>query len=428
MRGHALYLAVIAILVIVIVYVAAKAVRTSRTLKETERKFGAHHLARSTARPRKGPLRSLSAKELIRPRKLAEYHEEVDHLIRRAFVLGEFGKNTQLRGVCLAALRESTRLLPIVLLEVARSVNRSRLAGVKDETDTENSFVVDPAEAALFIEYLHWAAIAASQDSAGAHELPLVAVAMQNLCRQVDWIQNHCPEFRNADRVGTMLCGRVVQGLEVFWESENKDQADIGAQSPEAAINELYRKTFAFFEIAVVTGWLVAGGNLPEIDEVQRVGRHLGIAFRAAADVGDLRRAENNVANLIGTEATEREMGRNLAACRVALKQHNLWGPVWVEIFQKIVGMAHHRSQSQDPAHPLNAHRPVRPDNVGDGALGAKEGPKAEEGRAEAEEGRVGAEEGPVEAEEGRVEAEGSPKEPTLPASSQPPDHRDLLP
>lgn len=364
-EGHAIYLAVIAALIIVIVCLAAVAVRTRRRVREVEERFGLGREVRAAV-PRAEPLRELAAEQLLRERTFDEYRQEVDGLIERAVALGEFGQKGKLAEACAHALRGGKRLRPVILLEIARA------AALRDDRP-----LVDPADAALFVEYLHAASLViddlpAFDDDAERRGQPtvhalatpavaqmaalsLVAAAFQDVCRQVDWIRDNCPEFKNVDRIGTRICHDVSRALGAlgaaggqYMDSSLSEDELFAERGPDAVLEIMQLKTATFFEVAFLVGWLISGAPAADADDLQRAGRHFGTAFQIADDIGDMgqdaaRRAAGkpgwNYANQYGAEEARRRVTQNLNACRLILEEKGIHTPLWREIYEKVWGM-----------------------------------------------------------------------------------------
>lgn len=376
MTAHAVYLAIIAILILIIVYAIARAVRAARIMREVSERFGLREIFRASI-PRSAPLRRVTIRELLKPRSYDEYLREVDALISRAVSLGEFGKRTKLSEACEHALKGGKRLRPIILMEIARAVSVRRMGNSLKYNDQEAVMPVDPADAALFVEYMHSASLIiddmpefdndverrgkptvhamTSPAVAQMAAISLISSAFQNICRQIDWIRDNCPEFKDVDNIGTKLCNDISRAIGVFGAAGGQymdvSPADqlFTEYGPGAVMEIMYKKTATFFEIAAVTGWLIAGGESDSLEDVRSVGKHLGIAFQIADDIGDMDRdAERqkkgkpgfNVAHEIGRDEAMREMERNLRAARLNLERLRLWSELWATIEKKVIGMA----------------------------------------------------------------------------------------
>lgn len=367
-RAHALYLAVIAILVVVLVYAAGRAIRSHQLLKEIQARFGLGGEVRSSL-PRREPLRTVTAEALLRERTYDEYQREVDEIIERALALGEFGPAGRLAEACAYALQGGKRLRSVILMEIARALTaRDQKAGGAALQP------VDPADAVLFVEFLHAASLAIDdlpdfdddatrRGGAALHvktdpavaqmaALSLVAAAFQDICRQIDWIRDNCPEFKGVDLIGTRLCHDVSVALGAggaaggqFMDSSLSEE-ELFASHGEGAVLEIAQlKTATFFEVAFVAGWLLAGGAPEKGADLREAGRHFGTAFQIADDIGDMaqdaaRRAAKktgwNYANHYGEAAARKAVAQNLNACRRYLEAEELYTPLWREICEKV--------------------------------------------------------------------------------------------
>lgn len=386
-RVHAIYLAVIVVLTLIVVYAIARAVRAQKVMTDVERRFGLGAGARASF-PRPEELRPFAADKLLRPRTYDEYAREVDALVARAQALGEFGPASRLAAACGAAVAGGKRLRAVILLEVARAaaLGRQRRASRQAAGGSPGSrgqdepalVPVDAAEAALFIEYIHAASlvvddlpefdndatrrgkpaihVAAGPAVAQMAAMALIAAAFQNICRQIDWLRDHCPEVRSPDRIGTQLCNEVSRALGALGAAGGQymdvsGPDDLRREYGDDAVADLVaRKTATFFEIAVVAGWLTAGGDPGQLGAVRAAGRQVGTAFQIADDLGDMardaaRRAAGkpgwNFANEYGEAAARQELDRNLRGARYLLVQCGLWTPLWEnELFPLVHRMA----------------------------------------------------------------------------------------
>jgi geranylgeranyl diphosphate synthase type II len=383
-RSHVVYLATIAVLIIAVVYATAKAVRAHRVMTEVEVRFGLNDVIRSSL-PRKGgePLRKSTAADLLRPRTFDQYRREVDALLERAQALEEFGGQTQLSEACSKALIGGKRLRAIILLEVARAASICRLEAHRNNARArpcDEPTPVDAGEVALFVEYIHSASLVIDDMPAFDNDLlrrgrpslhaemgpaiaqlaalSLIAAGFQNVCRQLDWIRDNCPEIQNVDRIGTRICNDVSRALGAMGAAGGQCMDISSAETlqqeygPDAVAELMYLKTATFFEIATVAGWLTAGGSPEQTTVLRDVGRHVGTAFQIADDIGDMARdaarasqgrASNqalgpaercqiggwNFANEYGRDVAQREVERNLKGARLLLTQVGCWTPLW---------------------------------------------------------------------------------------------------
>ena len=355
-------------LVVALLLLAFASIWTIRTMKTIDAWIGPLNPTHS-AIPRAGPLRDLAPAELLRARTFDEYRAEVDGLVERVLTLNEFGTRGGLAAACAYAIRGGKRLRPIIVLEICRAATRLR------ETAAHP---VDPADAALAVEYLHTASLIiddlpifdndierrgqptvhAKSNPAVAQmaALSLVSAAFQNICRQIDWIRVNCPEFRNVDWVGTRLCYTVSHALGAsgaaggqIMDATLSDAELFQSHGSDALLDVARLKTATFFEISFLTGWLISGSPVQDAEELQRAGRFFGTAFQIADDIGDMaqdaaRRAAGkpgwNFANEYGENAARRAVSLNLDACRKILQNKNIFTPLWMDLYEKVWGMA----------------------------------------------------------------------------------------
>ena len=371
-RVHLVYLAVIAVLVTIVVVVVASTVRARQRLEGAVAMFGDKVRA---SLPRAGALKQAPPTDPATLRTFSDYRREVDALIARAADLDEFGPPSRLAGACAKALRGGKRVRSVILIEVARATAAQRAqqaaaAGKPAPTPA------DVSEVALFIEYVHAASLVIDdlpafdndltrrgRPSLHAEEgqavaqmaaLSLIAAAFQNVCRQVDWLRDHCPEISNVDRIGTRICSMASQALGARGAAGGQyldvSPADVAQREhgPDAVIGLMRMKTACLFEIATVVGWLAAGGEPASAEALRGVGRDVGMAFQIADDIGDMERdaaraAEGrpawNFATIYGREAAVRNVESHLAAAAAALRQQGLWSPFWDELGDKVRGM-----------------------------------------------------------------------------------------
>ena len=360
---HGVYLAIITVLVLVLIHVTVwttnLANRAGAALTKLRKK-----LTRATP-PRPAPLRELTQQALHKPRTLAEYQHEIDGLIARAHDLGEFGAEATLAGACRYALQGGKRLRPAILMEIARAGARSH-----------GGAPIDPADAALGLEYLHAASLVVDdlpafdddadrrgQPSLHAKTTPgtaymasllLVTAAFQAMCHQVEWIRANRPDVADVEHLGTRLCGTVTRALGGAARGQYMDTALPGdllfqAHGPDAIHEITQLKTATFYEIAFEAGWLLSGGGPDAAEELHQAGRSFGTAFQIADDIGDMEqdaaRAQAgkpgwNYCSHYGRPAARLAVAQNLAACRATLERWRLFTPVWDDIYGRVWGMA----------------------------------------------------------------------------------------
>jgi hypothetical protein len=192
--------------------------------------------------------------------------------------------------------------------------------------------------------------------------LALAAAAFQNMCRQLDWLRENLREgpAADVDRIGTRLCALVAQALGAFGTSGGQllemtpeDWASVGAGAPPPSLAPeriALLKTAPLFELATGAGWLVAGGEGEKLPRLAAAGRHLGLAYQIADDLGDAAadaaratpaRPDANYANRSGREAAQAALERELGRAARLLRREGLWTPLWEdEIYPAFRAMA----------------------------------------------------------------------------------------
>ena len=302
--------------------------------------------------PRKGGLlRLFNKQKLARPKTFAEYQNEINSLIAEAHRRGEFGNNIILADACNKSLIGGKRIRAIIIMEVARLTSSK----------------IDVYEMALFIEYIHAASLVIDDLPAFDNDMirrerpsihaefgqavaqmcatALIATAMQNICRQIDWIKQYSENDNGIDIMGLKLYSMISDALGVSGASggqclELSNESNI---SDQVAV----MKTASLFELSVCSGWLVAGGNINKINKMLKIGRHIGRAFQFADDICDMEKDkaksfDANYANIYGVDATKKEIYRNLSAAKKLLKSEKLWSKIWEEELFPLINQTKH--------------------------------------------------------------------------------------
>ena len=365
----AVLLALIVVLITAVVFLVGRLSRLSTLVKSVQTQYGITENA-VTSSPRPGSLHTPQT-DLGAPKTYADHLEDFNNVVERAFRYGDFKvpNGESLTNACKNALTGGKRVRPIILMEIARAVSKRRAL-------TEMMPQVDPAEAALAIEYLHTASLVVDdlpafdndatrrgKPSTWASTTPRIALmaafsmvseAFQNICRQVDWLKEHCGEWVDANRVGVLLCRQVSQAMGIlgaaggqFLDTTPSTEVTIPQENHVTQLTK--QKTAPFFEIAFVAGWLIGGGDPREVDQLRQAGEDFGVAFQIADDLGDLDqdRARKdagkpgwNYADILGENVAEVELCTRIHRCRNVLEKHGLSNQVWEEIFGKVISMS----------------------------------------------------------------------------------------
>lgn len=294
----------------------------------------------------------------------------IDRLVRTAVARGDFvdalpGMSDSLLGrVCAKAVSGGKRLRPVLLMDVASATARA-----------VGECNVDASPAAMALEYLHSASLIvddlpsfdndtqrrgkpsawAQSDSATANMAAVVLMAQctRNIARQIEVCTRR--RHRNAGKLPAFLVDEFGSGLSKtavgqFMDSCSGTTATQKTMSAsEFAALVAQRKTAPFFEMAVVCGWVLGGGDLAHgLDRARKAGRHFGTAFQIADDVADedhdrqQRTAGMNVQN-VAVEAGHDEAVKlvhfHLRSCDAELRHLSLMTPVWLGVMAKVRGM-----------------------------------------------------------------------------------------
>ena len=316
--------------------------------------------------PRSGVLRYYNPINILKEKTFDEYRYEIDTLITKACDLSEFGPKSKLSDSCARILRNGKRLRPIILMEICRSTMKNL-----------DSIVIDPADAALSIEYMHTASLVIDDMPAFDNDderrgnpsihiiynpataymtaLSLASASYQNIIKQIDWIRENCSEFTNIDNVGMIICNEISKSMGAlgaacgqFMDSVLTVDDLTKTYGPDAMLKMIQLKTATFFEIAFVSGWAIAGGDLREIETIRKAGTYFGTAYQIADDIGDMkqdatRKASGkpgwNYANEYGKEAAIDEVSDYIAKCEFILYEKNIFTPIWDVLFDKVWDM-----------------------------------------------------------------------------------------
>jgi geranylgeranyl diphosphate synthase type II len=313
--------------------------------------------------PRNGVLRYYNPTNILKEKTYDEYRSEINTLITKACDLSEFGPKSALSDACTRILADGKRLRPIILMEICRSTMKNL-----------NSIIIDPAEAALSIEYMHTASLVIDDMPAFDNDderrgnpsihiiynpataymtaISLASASYQNIIKQIDWIREYCPEFTNIDNVGMIICNEISNSMGAlgaacgqFMDSVLTEQDLTKTYGTDAMLKMIQLKTATFFEIAFVSGWVIAGGDLRDIDILRGAGTYFGTAYQIADDIGDMKQdAERklsgkpgwNYANEYGKEAAIEAVYNNMSKCEFMLRSRNIFTPIWDDIFDKV--------------------------------------------------------------------------------------------
>lgn len=296
---------------------------------------------------------------------------EINKRIEDEYQNEAFGSAATLSDACKYVLDGGKRLRSIIVLEVARRYN-----------ELYNTTPTNCMDAALAIEYIHNASliiddlpefdddlyrrgklslhIVESPAVARLTSSNLIFVAMTKIAHQIDWIkENNSGAYRhNSD-------GLYKLGMDMYdmvWRKIGASGA-IGGQYMDtissmdemlqkfgefAVVDMLYKKTATFYELSFGLGYLSAGGSIDMFRMIERAGKYFGLAYQIADDIGDYETDVEkrcwNFAHVYSLETAYDMMKFYLQLCRNILKRVNFWTPLFVEIFEKLIGMTNNQT------------------------------------------------------------------------------------
>ena len=298
----------------------------------------------------------------LRARTMAEYRADTQTLIDSAVAAGEFGPPAgKLSQACALALRGGARLRSTIVFEVARMLQLRNLGAP----------AINVSEVALFNEYLHTASLIiddmpefdddlvrrggpsvvafAGRAVAQMAAISLVSAAFGANCRHADLLaERHSGQLNpyKAGAANTTLIANAI-GAQGAAQGQLMDISSVGDLPKDRIMEMISLKTAVFFELAMASGWVSAGGAPDGLETVRAAGRHLGVAYQIADDISDAKkdaaraasavRADPNFANAHGASHAHDELHYRLAETRQALADLGLWSDLWEkEIFPAV--------------------------------------------------------------------------------------------
>jgi geranylgeranyl pyrophosphate synthase len=130
-------------------------------------------------------------------------------------------------------------------------------------------------------------------------------------------------------------------------ESEyiSNHQTSLGDHTSTSIMEIIQLKTATVFELCLVIGALIAGGDEDDVHALREAGTCFGIAFQVADDIGDAVQDKKrqlagkvawNYAIMFGDDAARICIVKNLQRCVELLHSRGLYTPIWKEIFDKV--------------------------------------------------------------------------------------------
>ncbi len=250
---------------------------------------------------------------------LKPFTERFERMAQEAILA--LGKKTPLRDACEYALMAGgKRIRPAIVFMVADALGHG----------------FDPIHAALSIEYFHASSLIADDlpcmdNDETRRGKPTCHVAFGEtiaLLASFALIAAGYEEIAKAGKAMGEKSGAIVT-LALENASINSgiqglvggQYADLYPSSPktENLLEMIRGKTGAYFEVALVFGWLFGGGDFSHLDAVKEIGQHLGVIFQIVDDLEDSQQdienyATLNILLLLGREAAREIFGDQVVA------------------------------------------------------------------------------------------------------------------
>lgn len=229
---------------------------------------------------------------------LRQLRQEIDLAIETSLRRGDFGAKNQLWEACAYALRSPGKRWRAVM---------ARCLGA-------------PLDAALAVECVHTASLVvddmpAFDNDTERRRMPTVHVVFGETIAQLASVCLVAAAFRlltnavrestlpDAERRGMLLVGRFADNLGASgaaggqfldsWpcrattEEELRHELRTAPPTPYAMQRLIHQKTATFFDMALVTGWLLGGHPVESVDQVSASAADFGLAFQVADDFCD---------------------------------------------------------------------------------------------------------------------------------------------
>lgn len=258
----------------------------------------------------------------------------------------EMGEKNLLKEACEYALKsKGKRLRPIFVLMIADAIGL-------------NLNVID---AALSVEFFHTASLIADdlpcmdndderRDRPSLHRVFDESIALLAsytfIAMGYDGIAKNCRKMKAHPSFNKQAEKTAVLALEIASRCGGMQGATHGQfldlfppnHELKTILKIIEQKTVTLFQLSFAFGWLFGGGDPQQIDEVQKVASHLGMAFQIADDLQDLsqdemQEGEVNIVKILGREKTLALFSTEINQFIEGLKKLNLWN----ENFEKSV-------------------------------------------------------------------------------------------
>ena len=121
--------------------------------------------------------------------------------------------------------------------------------------------------------------------------------------------------------------------------------------TPDAVVDTIHRKTSTFFEMAILTGWLLGNGSFDEVPALKEAGQALGLAYQIADDIEDVeqdsasaatgKNAAMNYVLQFGIDHAVTAFYANWATFRAIFERLHIWPLVFQHIARQLRDKVH---------------------------------------------------------------------------------------
>ena len=292
-------------------------------------------------------------------KRLSHYQSQVNDAAND-LLQQELGEN-QLTLACRYAINGGKRLRPAMTLSICESLNAS----------------VSAVSAACAVEFLHTASLVIDdlpcmdndmtrRGKPSVHvcygeaiaqlvAVSLVSAAFRLLLQNVDMVEyaydrNRCNSMgmEIMKRVSLNMGGLGAAGGQLMdmamMEKLRDSNASLGqmakiAVNKDSVVDAIHRKTSTFFEVAMLVGWILGGGDLEKLDQIGELAKNFGLAYQIADDMEDVRQdfensGKNSSMNYVlqfGVETAVSHFKANVFAFTEGAKKYGIWSQTLLE-------------------------------------------------------------------------------------------------
>jgi geranylgeranyl diphosphate synthase, type II len=150
-----------------------------------------------------------------------------------------------------------------------------------------------------------------------------------------------------ADNIGILgaAMGQYLDTCPLYHFIDNSDYKQYFKQS-SGFETLIHKKTTTFFEISFVIGYLVAGGDIDQLDKVKQASKYFGLAFQISDDFEDQDEDKarinheddlhSNYVNNFGNIHSKKMFNDSIDKCKEFMSELGIWSPFFEEICEYI--------------------------------------------------------------------------------------------